>query len=92
MGFFVRYLPGVSGTVPREIIALRNSGGTTRVQLRQQSATNAAAPAFQLEVNFGATPTILTTSTYALSKLYIDIWYYFMISIVTVLSQTSHSA
>jgi hypothetical protein len=44
MSLFVRYFPGASVTFPRELINYRNAEGVTRLQLRQQSATETAAP------------------------------------------------
>jgi hypothetical protein len=74
MSLFVRFIPGAPGTFPRELITFKNGGGVTRVQLRQQSAKETAAPTFELSANFGSVST-QTTGPYALSK-----WYFFAIS------------
>jgi hypothetical protein len=76
MSLFVRYLPGATGTFPRELITFKNAGGVPRLQLRQQSATETAAPTFELSVDFGSGVTTITTGPYALSK-----WYFFVITL-----------
>jgi hypothetical protein len=76
MSLFVRYLPGTTGTFPRELITFKSTGGVTRLQLRQQSATETAAPTFELSVDFGSGATTITTGSYALSK-----WHFFVITL-----------
>jgi hypothetical protein len=74
MSLFVRYLPGATGTFPRELITFKSSGGETRLQLRQQSANQSAAPKFELSVDFGSGATTITTGPLILSK-----WFFFAI-------------
>jgi hypothetical protein len=72
----MRYVPGVSGSVPREIISLQK-GSNIRLQLRQQSANVGSSPTFELEYRVGGTTyTTPVSGSYALSK-----WYYFQISV-----------
>jgi hypothetical protein len=76
---FMRLLPGVAGTVPREIISLKD-GSNTQLQLRQQSASEASSPTFELEYRVGGTTyTDTVTGSYALSKPYLGKWYIFQI-------------
>lgn len=76
---FVRYLPGATGTFTREILTLKSSS-QTRVQLRQKSASESAAPVFELLTTTTTNSADIVQSTsYALSKVYSDKWYFFTV-------------
>jgi hypothetical protein len=81
LSMFVRYLPGLTGNIERGLFTFANSSASHVVQLKQQAAVATAAPVSVLSVNFGAAVTLVTSSTYALSKLYLDQWYFFVVSI-----------
>jgi hypothetical protein len=84
-----RYLPGVQGTVPREILSLKN-GSNIRLQLRQQSASEASSPTFELEYRVGGTTFIETSNaSYSLSKANTGKWYFIRIQINSAESTTN---
>jgi hypothetical protein len=72
LSMFVRYLPGKTGNLNRGLFTFQNSDASHNVQLAQKTALETAAPAFNLLANYGATVTQVTSSTYALSKPYLD--------------------
>jgi hypothetical protein len=81
MAVFVRYIQGLAGLQARPLITLKN-GTTTRLTLGTPNGFNTSAPVWTFTVNFGGTATTVSAATgYALSKPYIDKWYFLVISV-----------
>jgi hypothetical protein len=88
MRVFVRLLQGVPGTTTREIITFKSSSNT-RLQLRQQSASETSSPTFEVVFMIGVqTYTEVVSGSYALSKANADKWYYFKLSLEDMGSST----
>jgi hypothetical protein len=81
---FVRYLPGIAGTAPREILTLRN-GSDVRFQITQASQAETDSPNWELKyIESGVPSVIASTQSYALSKPYTGKWYFFMFKVTPV--------
>jgi hypothetical protein len=62
---FVRYLAGIAGTYPRELFTIAR-GSNIRLQFRQRSQLETAAPEWEVESFFGTSTAV---TGYALSEL-----------------------
>jgi hypothetical protein len=78
---FIRYLPGNSGTIERGLMSFSDSTGASKLKLMQAPAPATSPPVFELSVKFSGPATSIQSSAYNLSKLYLDQWYFFVVSI-----------
>jgi hypothetical protein len=81
---FVRYLPGIAGTTPREVLTLQ-SPTNIRFQIRQSNQAETSSPIWEFQyTKDGADATISSSQSDGLSKLYTDHWHFIMFRSMTL--------
>jgi hypothetical protein len=84
ISMFLRYLEGPTGLFDRDLLSLERPGLGVPfhyLSIFQTFDISNGPPSFTLLANFGLIPSSLTSSTFSLSKAYLDKWYFFVVSV-----------